>query len=68
MLGRLFELAERPLGESRSLSERLVGCCRDFTVLFLTMARELGIPARARVGFAAYFIPDFNLESMTSPR
>jgi Transglutaminase-like superfamily len=62
MLGRLFELADRPLGEPRSLRERLVGCCRDFTVLFLTMARELGIPSRARVGFAAYFIPGFNLD------
>jgi hypothetical protein len=36
---------------------RLVGCCRDFTVLLLTLARHQGIPARARVGFATYFVP-----------
>jgi Transglutaminase-like superfamily len=62
MLIRLRELNGRPLTDVRHPQERLVGCCRDFTVLFLTMARSLGIPARARVGFATYFIPGFNLD------
>lgn len=62
MLARLAELAAGPLTGSRSPSERLVGCCRDFTVLFVTMARSLGIPARARVGFASYFHPDYNVD------
>jgi hypothetical protein len=62
MLDRLAELDDRPLGQRRAPSERLVGCCRDFTVLFLSMARELGIPSRARVGFATYFVPGFNLD------
>ena len=62
MLARLAELSDEPLTESRPPKERLVGCCRDFTVLFLTMARALGIPARARVGFATYFIAGYNLD------
>src|SRR5687768_11054798 len=35
--------------------ERIVGCCRDFTLLFVSLARYHGIPARSRVGFATYF-------------
>lgn len=60
MLGRLFELDGRPLGSERPARQRIVGCCRDVTVLFLTMARQKGIPARERVGFATYFTPDWN--------
>lgn len=62
MLGRLFELDERTLTEERPPEKRLVGCCRDFTVLFLMLARHLGVPARARVGFATYFCLGFNLD------
>jgi Transglutaminase-like superfamily len=62
MLGRLVALDGRPLTEPRAPRERLVGCCRDFTVLFLTLARSVGIPARARVGFATYFIPGLKLD------
>ncbi len=46
MLGRLFELDGRPLTARRPPEKRLLGCCRDFTVLFLTLARHLGVPAR----------------------
>lgn len=53
MFGRLRELAGGPLTADRAPAQRLVGCCRDFTVLFVAMARAKGIPARARVGFAA---------------
>ena len=62
MLARVVELDRRPLTEERPPEKRVVGCCRDFTVLFLTMARHLGIPARARVGFADYFQPGFNVD------
>ncbi|MGE5223648.1 MAG: transglutaminase-like domain-containing protein, partial [Omnitrophica WOR_2 bacterium] len=37
---------------------RLVGNCRDFSVLLVSMLRYLGIPARARCGFGAYFMPN----------
>ena len=62
MLERLFELDGRSLTEKRPPEKRILGCCRDFTVLFLTIARHLGVPARARVGFATYFLPGFNLD------
>ena len=55
MFARLGELADLPLSAARQPRQRLVGCCRDFTVLFVAMARHKGIPARARVGFAGYF-------------
>ncbi len=43
------------LSADRPASERVVGGCRDFAVLFLAIARHHQIPARARVGFATYF-------------
>ncbi len=62
MLGRVFELDGRPLSDERAPRDRLLGCCRDFTVLFLAATFRLGIPARARVGFATYFVPGFNID------
>ena len=62
MLERIFELDDRQLTEERQPVKRLIGCCRDFTVLFLTMARQHGVPARARVGFATYFVSGFNVD------
>ena len=55
MFARLGELADLPLSAAREPRQRLVGCCRDFTVLFVAMARHKWIPSRARVGFARYF-------------
>jgi hypothetical protein len=62
MLERIVELEDGSLAEERPPEKRLVGCCRDFTVLFVAMARHLGIPARARVGFADYFVADYNVD------
>jgi len=59
MLARLRALDDRPLGEARPPERRILGCCRDFSVLLCAMARHHGIPVRARVGFATYFSPDF---------
>src|SRR5436309_2577734 len=49
MLARLAALDPRPLAEARPPERRLVGCCRDFTVLLCAMARHHGIPIRALV-------------------
>jgi len=57
MFARLLERGEPTLARPRPAPDRLVGCCRDATVLFLALARHKGIPARARVGFAAYIFP-----------
>ncbi len=56
-LTRLLELDPRPLTEARALDRKLVGNCRDFTVLLTALLRHQGVPARARCGFARYFMP-----------
>jgi len=62
MLSRLVDLQDGSLQEPREPARRLVGCCRDFTVLFLTMAHHRGIPSRARIGFARYFVANLGLD------
>jgi hypothetical protein len=56
-LARVFELQDAPLTEPRPLSKKTVGTCRDFTLLFTSILRHQGIPARARAGFGTYFTP-----------
>lgn len=62
MLKILHGRSGAPLGTPRPASERLVGCCRDFTALFVSFARAHGVPARTRVGFAGYFMPGWWLD------
>jgi hypothetical protein len=62
MLAHLRALDARPLTEARPPERRILGCCRDFTVLLCAMARHQGIPVRARVGFATYFSPGFHTD------
>ncbi len=57
-LERISVLDPRPLAETRSPDKRLVGNCRDFSVMLTAFLRHKGIPARARCGFARYFIPN----------
>jgi hypothetical protein len=57
MLARVRELDDRPLTVERSLERKLVGNCRDFSVLLCAMLQYQGVPARARCGFGAYFTP-----------
>jgi len=56
-LERIFELDPHPLNEPRSLERRLVGNCRDHSVLLAAMLQSNNIPARARCGFGTYFTP-----------
>jgi hypothetical protein len=42
----------------RTPAERQISNCRDFTTLTVALLRHLGIPARARCGFATYFARD----------
>jgi hypothetical protein len=55
MLRRMAELDDRPLTAPRLIELRLVGHCRQSTVLAVSMLRHLGYAARARCGFSAYF-------------
>ncbi len=56
-LARILALDSSPLTVARPLERRLVGNCRDFSVLLCAMLRLQGVPARARCGFATYFTP-----------
>lgn len=66
MFARLHELNPAPLDQERPPTERIVGCCRDFTLLFVSMARHHGIPARSRVGFAGYLAPDWYMDHVVA--
>ena len=57
-LGYLRQADAAPLVQARPLDQRQVGNCRDFSVLLCTLLRWQGVPARARCGFATYFLPD----------
>lgn len=57
-LQRILELDERPLHQPRPPEKKLVGNCRDFSLMLTAMLRHQGIPARARCGFGAYFRPN----------
>ena len=57
-LARTIELDGRPLTEPRPLDKKLLGNCRDHSLLLASLLRYQGIPARARCGFGAYFMPD----------
>lgn len=54
---RLLEIDARPLADARPPELRLVGNCRDFSLMLAAMLKTQGIPARARCGFGTYFIP-----------
>lgn len=57
MLDRILAEDDKSLAAARPLERRLVGTCRDFTLLLVAMLRMKGVPARARCGFGAYFEP-----------
>ncbi len=66
MLGLIVGRGEPTLARARGPADRLVGCCRDTTVLLLALARHKGIPARARVGFAAYIDPEWLIDHVVA--
>jgi hypothetical protein len=57
-LSKIIEIDNKPLTDSRTPENRLVGNCRDFTMMLTSMLRHRGIPARARCGFGRYFMSD----------
>jgi hypothetical protein len=57
-LARIVELDDRPLTEGRPHERKLVGNCRDFSVMLTAILRHQGVPARARCGFGTYFEAD----------
>ena len=57
-LGFLLQLDDRPLTAPRAPGDRVVGNCRDYSLLLVSILRHQGIPARVRSGVARYFFPD----------
>ncbi len=57
ILDRALELDSRPWIEPRPPAARVIGCCRDFSVVLCALLRQKGLPARARCRFATYFSP-----------
>jgi hypothetical protein len=46
-----------PISESREAGSRLPCVCRHYATMLCAILREQGVPARARCGFGAYFMP-----------
>ena len=57
MLDRILARDASLLDAARPLERRFIGICRDYALLACSALRHHGIPARLRVGFAAYFTP-----------
>jgi hypothetical protein len=53
---------DAPWDQPLPAEQRIVGCCRDFTLLTVAALRARGIPARSRVGFADYFDAGFHVD------
>jgi hypothetical protein len=57
LISVLLGLDPAPLDAPRKPEHRVVGTCRHFAVLACALLRFRAIPARARCGFAGYFVP-----------
>lgn len=60
MLTRIFTRGPgATLSKDRDVLGRTVGCCRDYALLFVCLARSHGYAARMRVGFCPYSAPGY---------
>jgi hypothetical protein len=55
ILDRYFTLNDAPIYVKRSASQKVVGSCRDFTLLLVGFLRAKGVAVRSRSGVATYF-------------
>ncbi len=55
ILATLVAKDDRPLTTPRAYGDRVIGCCRDFSLLACAILRQQGRAARLRYGFAGYF-------------
>lgn len=60
LLERILAVSPEPLTTPRPPERRVAANCRHFTVLLVAALRARGVPARARCGFSAYFVPGFH--------
>ena len=66
MFALLLSRGEPTLARKRLPPDWVVGCCRDATLLCVSLARRKGIAARMRVGFAAYFHPGLLIDHVVA--
>lgn len=59
ILAALVAKDDRPLTAARAYSDRVIGCCRDFSLVACAILRHQGRAARLRYGFASYFEPGY---------
>ena len=52
-----YSYDDTPFYKQRNQINRVIGNCRDFALLLVSMLRHKGIPARVRSGAARYFFP-----------
>jgi hypothetical protein len=62
ILRTVLDLGAEPLVQPRAIDRRVVGTCRHFAVLSCALLRAKGISARARCGFAGYFMPGLHVD------
>lgn len=60
MMERIIQLDDSPLDQPRKIDKKLIGCCRDFSLLLCSILRHKNIPARLRFGFSTFQIPGFH--------
>ena len=51
----LSKLGYTHVSDKKANENKMMGICRDFSIVSAALCREAGIPARARCGFANYF-------------
>jgi hypothetical protein len=56
-LQQMLALDNQPLAAARAFEKRLLGNCRDLSLLMCAILRHHGVPARVRSGFATFFDP-----------
>lgn len=64
MLAAILQLENLPLIFIRPFNKKIIGCCRDFSILGCAILRYYNIPARVRVGFANYPFDDIYEDSI----
>ncbi len=62
VLEKIISFDSRALSVERSAENRVMGVCRDTSLLLCSILRSRGIPARLRSGFVNYFIPGLFLD------
>jgi len=64
ILACILKYDSRSLTKRRETHHRVMGVCRDISLLLCAVLRHRKIPARLTSGFVNYYIPQFNLDAV----